>query len=152
MYDTLIYILNANKLGTDEENEHLQWVSKNVPKEKVVFVLNKLDDFNSTDDSIEESIDGVKNDLLTIGYEKPQICPLSAYFAFLIKLKANGGRMTEDEKDVYNLYVKKFSRAEYDLSKYVNGVHSNADDSELTQMSKKCGLYGLEQILFGGSL
>lgn len=151
-YDALIYVLNANKLGTDEENEHLKWVSENVPKEKVVFVLNKLDDFKSADDSIEESIDGVKNDLLAIGYEKPLICPLSSYFAFLIKLKANGEQMTEDEKDAYDLYVKKFSKAEYDLSKYFDGVHSNSDDSELTQMSKKCGLYGLERILFGGSL
>lgn len=150
MYDTLIYVLNANKLGTDEEKEYLQWVSENVPKEKVVFVLNKLDDFKSVDDSIEESIDGVKSDLLAIGYEKPLICPLSSYFAFLIKLKANGERMTEDETDAYDLYVKKFSKAEYDLSKYFDGIHSNVDDSESIQMSKKCGLYGLELILFGG--
>ena len=150
MYDTLIYVLNANKLGTDEEKEHLQWVAENIPKEKVVFVLNKLDDFKSIDDSIEKSIDGVKNDLHAIGYEKPQICPLSSYFAFLIKLKANGERMTEDETDAYVLYVKKFSKAEYDLSIYFPGVHNNVEDSELIKMSKKCGLYGLEQILFGG--
>jgi GTP-binding protein EngB required for normal cell division len=149
MYDSLIYVLNANKLGTDEEKEHLQWVSENVPKQKVVFVLNKLDDFKSVDDSIEESIEGVKSDLLAIGYEKPLICPLSAYFAFLIKLKANGERMTEDETDAYNLYLKKFSKEEYDLSKYFDGVISNKDDSESIRLSKKCGLYGLEQILFG---
>jgi GTPase SAR1 family protein len=151
-YNTLIYILNANKLGTDEEKVHLQWVFENVPEEKVVFVLNKLDDFKSTDDSIKESIEGVKKDLCNIGFKKPLICPLSSYFAFLIKLKANGEQMTEDEQDDYDLFVKKFSRAEYDLSKYVDGVHSNANDSELIQMSKKCGLYGLEKILFGGSL
>lgn len=66
MYDKLIYILNANKLGIDEEKGHLLWVSENVPKEKVVFVLNKLDDFKSVDDSIEESINGVKRDLHAI--------------------------------------------------------------------------------------
>ncbi len=150
MYDKLIYVLNANRLGTDEEKRHLQWVSENVSKEKVVFVLNKLDDFKSADDSIAESIEGVKNDLRAIGYEKPLICPLSSYFAFLIKLKANGERMTEDEDDAYNLYVRKFGKKEYDLSIYFNDVHTDVGDSELIQMSKRCGLYGLEQILFGG--
>lgn len=149
-YNKLIYVLNANKLGTDEEKEHLQWVSENVAKEKVVFVLNKLDDFKSIDDSIEESINGVKNDLHVLGYEKPIICPLSSYYAYLIKLKENGEKMSEDEMDAYNLYFKKFSKDEYDLSIYSREVKIRTDESELVQMRKKCGLYGLEQILFGG--
>lgn len=153
-YDKLVCILNANRLGTDEEKAHLIWVHKNVPKEKVVFVLNKLDEFRSVDDSIKESIEGVKRDLNVIGYKNPLICPLSSYFAFLIKLKENGEQMTEDEIDAYDLYVKKFSKEEYDLSIYYSGVHNynNVGDSELIQMSKKCGIYGLEQILFGGSI
>lgn len=149
-YNKLIYVLNANKLGTDEEKEHLQWVSENVAKEKVVFVLNKLDDFKSIDDSIEESINGVKNDLHVLGYEEPIICPLSSYYAYLIKLKENGEQMSEDEMDAYNLYFKKFSKDEYDLSIYSREVKISTDESELVQMRKKCGLYGLEQVLFGG--
>lgn len=149
MYDNLIYVLNANKLGTDEEKKHLQWVSENVPKEKIIFVLNKLDDFKITDDSIEDSINGVFEDLNALGYEKPIVCPLSSYFAFLLKLKSNGEQMTEDEIDAYHLYVKKFNKEEYDLSLYFNGINNNLVDSEVIKMSKKCGLYGLEQILFG---
>ena len=89
-YNKLIYVLNANKLGTDEEKEQLQWVAENVAKEKVIFVLNKIDYFKTIDDSIEESINGVKNDLYLLGYKEPIICPFSAYFAYLIKLKENG--------------------------------------------------------------
>lgn len=151
VYDKVIYVLNANKIGTDEEKEHLQWVSGNVSKEKVVFVLNKLDDFKSKDDSIKESIEGIKRDLIDIGYVNPLICPLSAYFAFLVKLKANGELMTEDEIDAYNLYVKKFTKETYNLSIYYKDIEEQINDSELVKMSKRSGLYGLEYILFGGN-
>lgn len=149
-YDKVLYVLNANKLGTDEEIAYLKWISKNVPKDKVIFILNKLDDFNSRDDSIDESINGVYHDLIALGYENPIICPMSAYFALLIKMKYNEEDMTVDEIDEYELYLKKFSRSMYDLSKYYDGVQENAGDSQNIQMSKKCGLYGLEKILFGG--
>lgn len=150
IYNKLIYVLNANKLGTDEEKEHLQWVAENVTKEKVVFVLNKLDDFKNIDDSVEESINGVKSDLNAMGYENPIICPISSYFAFLIKLKENGEQMSEDEIDAYNLYFKKFSKDEYDLSIYSSTIDSNTNETEQVKMGKRCGLYGLEQVLFGG--
>lgn len=150
IYNKLIYVLNANKLGTDEEKEHLQWVAENVTKEKVVFVLNKLDDFKNIDDSVEESINGVKSDLNAMGYENPIICPISSYFAFLIKLKENGEQMSEDEIDAYNLYFKKFSKDEYDLSIYSSTIDNNTNETEQVKMGKRCGLYGLEQVLFGG--
>lgn len=151
-YDLLIYIFNANKLGTDEEMRYLKWVAENMPREKVVFVLNKIDDFKRTEDSIEASMNGVKNDLRELGFENPIVYPLSAYFAYLIKLKMHGEPLSEDETDAYDAYVRKFSRPEYDLSKYYDGVNSVDSDSEPLLMSKRCGIYGLETLLFGGSL
>lgn len=151
-YEKLIYVLNANKLGTDEEFRYLKYVSKNVPKEKLIFVLNKLDDFKKGEDSIAKSIDGVRNDLRGIGYENPVICPLSAYFALLIKMKQNSETLTEDEQDVYDFYVKKFSKLEYNLSYYYGEalVKKQKDSDDITAMSIRCGLYGLENMLFEG--
>jgi signal recognition particle receptor subunit beta len=117
-YDTLIYVFNAGKLGTDEELKHLKHISENIPKEKIVFVVNKLDDYKSIDDSIESSIDGVRNDLSRLGYENPIICPISAYFAFLIKMKQNDETLTEDDEDLFNLLAKKFCQQGDDLSRY----------------------------------
>jgi GTPase SAR1 family protein len=152
-YDVLLYVFSANRLGTDEEYKYLKHVSENVPKDKVVFILNKLDDFKNAEDSIEASIADVRKDLRRFGYENPVICPLSAYFALLIKMKQNGEVLSEDENDIFDLYVKKFSKPEYDLSRY-NGMISNENSnvSDLTLMGVKCGLYGLENILFGGML
>lgn len=152
-YDKLIYVLNANQLGTDEEIRYLKYISEKVPRNKVVFVLNKLDDFKSADDSITTSIEGVKNDLLHLGYEDPIVYPISAYFSLLIKMKQNNEFLTEDEQDEYDYYVKKFSRAEYDLSVYLNTftVPSQATEDEQLALAVRCGLYGLENILYGGS-
>ena len=149
-YEKIIYILNANKLGTDEEINYLKRISENVSKEKAIFVLNKLDEFRIAYDDIFMSINNVKKDLITMGFENPVICPISAYFALLIKMKANGYELTDDEIDEYLFYIKKFRKKEYDFSKYYQGVYLEDGDNEIVEMSKKCGLYGLEKMLLGG--
>lgn len=146
-YDILLCILNANKLGTDEELEHIKWVSDNILKDKVIFVLNKLDDFRS-EDNIQASIEGVKKDLNAIGYENPIVCPISAYFAYLLKKKEYGDILTEDEEDEYLLYSKKFGKQEYDLSPYY--VAKSEEDMQIDPLYKSCGIYYLEKILYGG--
>ena len=151
LYDKVIYVLNANKLGTDEEINHIKWISENISKDKVIFVLNKLDDYKKADDDISSSVEGVKEDLRRLGFEKPIVCPISAYFGLLIKMKANNENMTDDEKDEYMYYLKKFNKSEYDLSRYYDDIYEDSDDNEIVSMSKKCGLYGLEKILLGGA-
>ena len=145
-YDTLLYIFNANKLGTDEEMSHLKWVSGHIPHEKTVFVLNKSDEFGK-DDNIQESLSRIENDLKVLGYEDPLICPTSAYYAYLLKKKHYGETMSEDENDEYDLYSKKFAKPEYDLSGDPGLVREASDQYEM--MSKKCGMYNLEKILYG---
>lgn len=150
-YDKLIYVLNANQLGTDEEIRYLTYISENVPKDKIIFVLNKLDHFKSTDDSITASIEGARHDLMQLGFENPVICPISAYFALLLKMKQSNELMTEDEQDEYHYFVKKFSRPEFDLSIYLdNSITSIQADDERSRLAMRCGLYGLENILYGG--
>lgn len=150
-YDKVIYILNANKLGTDEEISYLKWMHENIPKEKMIFVINKLDDYKQADDSISESIAGVRKDLAELGYEDPMICPLSAYFGYLLKRKFYGAELTEDEEDEYMLFSRKFRRNMYDLSVYYDQASPDSSDDVMTEMGKRCGLYGLEKILFGGN-
>ena len=69
-----------------------------------------------------------------------------------IKLKHKDELLTDDEEDEYVLYTKKFSKPFYDLLKYYEGIEEDINDDEMILMSKKCGLYGLENILFGGQL
>lgn len=148
-HDTIVYVISPNRLGTDSEKAHLQWVSKNLPKSKIIFVLNKLDDYRDFSDSIEESINGLREDLRMQSFDNPIICPISAYFSYLLKLKMNGYPLTEDEEEEFALYSKKFKRSTYDLSRYYD-VECQPDDSDEVLLSKRAGLYGLEKILYGG--
>lgn len=149
-YDTIIYVVSPTRLGTDAEKKHLQWVAQNLQKDKIIFVLNKLDGYHEFSDSIEESIHDFKEDLLKIGFENPVICPISAYFAYLLKLRMAGQALSEDEADEYALYSKKFMRYSYDLSHYYDGVQDLPADSEEIMLSKRVGLYGLEKMIYGG--
>ena len=151
-YDKLICVLNADKIGTNETIRHLKYIHRKVPNEKVIFVLNKLDDFRNEEDSIPESIEGVKADLRKIGYKNPVICPFSAYFSLLLKRKRNDEELSDNERDVFNYVAKKFSRPEYDLSKYYNMVFEDGiqNNDELAKLDHISGLYGLENILYGG--
>lgn len=151
-YDTIIYVVSPTRLGTDAEQRHLQWVAQNLQKEKIIFVLNKLDDYHEFSDSIEESVHNFKEGLLKIGFENPVICPISAYFSYLLKLRMTGQALSEDETDEYALYSKKFLRPSYDLSHYYENVQCFPTDSEELQLSKRVGLYGLEKTIYGGRL
>ncbi len=148
-YNLLVYVLNANQLGTDNEISHLKYIAENVPKEKVIFVLNKADIFEMSEDSIEESIQGVKADLVQLGYEAPVVYPISAYFSLLIKLKLAEVPLDKIKEKKLAIYMEQYSIPEYDLGRYYNVSYENAGDDILTQMSIRCGLYGLENILLG---
>ena len=130
-YDTIIYVVSPTRLGTDAEKKHLQWVAQNLQKDKIIFVLNKLDDYHDFSDSIEESVHDFKEDLLKIGFENPVICPISAYFSYLLKMRMTGQALSEDESDEYALYAKKFKRSAYDLSHYYDGVQCLPTDSDV---------------------
>jgi len=147
-FDRLIYVMNGNYLGTDDDLRHLKFIAENVTKDNVIFVINKLDQFKA-EDSVVQSVEDVRKSLSEIGFVNPHICPISAYFALLIKNKKNNVALTEDEQDEYELYAKKFSKKEYDLSKYYN---IKASGDELTVLAVKSGLLGLEKILYGGEM
>lgn len=151
-YDTIIYVVSPTRLGTDAEKKHLQWVAQNLRKNKIIFVLNKLDDYHDFSDSIAKSVHDFKEDLLKVGFKNPVICPISAYFSYLLKMRMTGQDLSEDESDEYALYAKKFKRSAYDLSHYYDGVKCLPADSEEIALSKRAGLYGLEKIIYGGSL
>lgn len=149
-YDFAIYVVSPTNLGTDAEKKHIFWVSQHIPKDHIIFVLNKLDDYRSCSDSIEESISGLRNDLVQAGFENPTICPISAYFGLLLKLKMTGQPLSDDEQDEYAFLAKKFKRSSYDLSRFYEGVELLDSDSEEVMLSKRTGLYGLEKLIYGG--
>ncbi len=149
-YDMVLYVVSPTNLGTDAEVQHLKWVAQNLPSEKIVFVLNKLDNYREGSDSIEESIYTLKKDLMEYGFKSPVICPISAYFSYLLKLKMTGQDLSDDEAEEYAYLSRKFMRSSYDLSRYYGDDTLGGDATEELKLSKRAGLHGLEKIINGG--
>lgn len=88
---SLICILNATQLGTDDEFELLTFIRKEIEKKDttsdVLFVLNKIDDFNLTEgDSIRDSLTICKKHLRDrLGFSDVTILPVSSRVALLIR-------------------------------------------------------------------
>ncbi|MCL2016357.1 MAG: 50S ribosome-binding GTPase [Defluviitaleaceae bacterium] len=166
-YDKLIYLFNADRLGTDDEMEHLHFVAENVPKEKTLFVLNKVDGFHAEDDSIRESLQRLHEDLRQLDYKIPRVLPISAHFALLLKLNRAKKTFTKKEHRDYLRYKAMFNENEYNLTDYYHRndrittkvankmVNVGLEKflfrhKSIELLAHKCGILGLEEILFGG--
>lgn len=138
-YDVLLYVLNGSHIGTTDDEEHLRFIQRIVPSEKIIFVINKIDQFRQGQDSIRRSVEDLKKRLIDIGFENPVIQPVSARAGFLEKCELQKNELSEEEMDELDLYKRKFNRSEFNLAtKYIA-----AADYPLYQ----CGLYELEEII-----
>jgi hypothetical protein len=127
-----------------------------VDEDKLIFILNKLDRFRIPQDSIEESIDNLKEDLKKLGIKKPLICPVSSYAGVLAKKRLFDVAMDEDEIDDYLFLKSKFSKEEYNLSQYyskdvIRKFKTTKEKSPDIELLKNSGLLGLEQIISQGA-
>ena len=152
-YDKLIYVLSPPTGGKDER-DHLEYVYKNVPNEKIIFVLNQLDFENMKNDSITASINSAKSHLQNNGFNNPVIWPMSAKFSLWLKRTKSNEQLTKNEQELFNLNIKMFDKPEYDLSAHYDKafvVDKPQRGDKLLDMCFVSGLYGLETILYGGT-
>ena len=147
-YDTLIYVFNAEALGTDDEYRYLKYIFENVQEEKIIFVVNKLDIYKKGSDTVKDSIDKIVDDLKKIGFKNPIVCPISARFAFLEKIADIKTDITEDEIEELEFFEKKFKRKDYDLSLFYKSEGNTIEDTNL----KKSVFYNFERLIYGGNL
>ncbi len=149
-YDMLVYVMNAENSGTFDDRKHLNFILEKVKDKPIVFVINKLDTFSKDEDNINEIISDAEKELLEMGFENPIICPLSAYAAILAK-KMLWDEFDDDEQIEYAINRKRFSDAEYDLSKYGDDVKvksfSDNKKDQAIELLKKAGFINFENIL-----
>lgn len=144
-FDVLLYVMNGNHLGTNDDISHLQFIKNNVPGEKIIFVINKVDQYRNNHDSVEQSVDNVKIQLENLGFVNPVIQPISAYTGYLLKLNNSNQLLNDEEKDELELLTRKFKRTNFDLTKY-NFPFIAANDENQEKLYR-CGLYNLELLI-----
>lgn len=161
-YNKIIYVINATNIGANDDNLYMRKILQDKKDKPILFVLNKIDTFRLKEDSISESIDSLKKDLVNIGFKNPTICPISAYAAGIFKKLLNREELTEDEELDCKMLLRKFSKPEYDLSKYYTTkcnidylidesvYFEKYDSNKIKECLHKTGIINLEKLITEG--
>jgi predicted GTPase len=103
----ILYVLNATQMRTDDDKSILDLISKlfkeengSKANERIIFVLNRIDDFKKGDGDLNNIIDECKEYLSGFNIIKPKIFPISAQLAKLTLLNESE---VLDEEDIDQL-------------------------------------------------
>ncbi|MGI2226523.1 dynamin family protein [Shewanella frigidimarina] len=104
----IVYVLNATQLGTNDDRNLLRLVADIMSKggkqskDRFLFVVNKMDMFDpERGENIKEAIGRVKGYLQENGIHDPNIYPVSARMAYLLRKQ---GELTRTERnDKHNI-------------------------------------------------
>lgn len=147
-YDCIIYVI-APPIEADADERHLKYICENCKGKKIIFVINKLDNYRTDEDSIDSTVIHFSEHLKKIGFDNPIVCPVSAYAAVLAKKKMSGIEFNRSEDNWHNMFLDLFKEKEFNMKKYYDyeyGEGCNKEDKEKALLNE-CGLVGLEKIL-----
>lgn len=157
-FDKIIYVINAENSGTSDDALHMKSVIDNLNGKDIVFVVNKIDSLESEDDSVEELIMHIREDICKLGISNPIICPISAKDGLLLKQVCSDTSLLNDKKTkrtVENI-LDKFTEDEFDLSRFYKypyrisaSNYKNVNENIISALNST-GLPSLENTLFGG--
>lgn len=103
-FDLLVYVINSTQPFINDDIQYLKFIYKNVQNNKIIFLVNKLDDFDLESESIEDLKKNLFKYLNDIGFENPIVFGISAYRALIIKKFIYQEKMTRKERrDLLNL-------------------------------------------------
>ncbi|KYH31390.1 GTPase Era [Clostridium tepidiprofundi DSM 19306] len=100
----ILYVLNGTQLGTDDDSALLSAVADAMKvggkqsKDRFIFVINKVDQFDPDKESIPEMIEKARVYLENHGIKNPNIYPTSAEMAKVIRMNKNGYKLTRSQK------------------------------------------------------
>lgn len=147
-YGLIVYVMNSTQLGTNDEDEHLDFVKYKIGRTPIIFVMNKVDSFNPEEEDILGIIDRQKEYLKKKGFKNLIVCPISARAGYLAKRFEQAGLSRSEEREMYN-YIDKFEQMK--LENYYENVLKlekiNDSNKEETQLLKTCGLSYLEKVI-----
>ncbi|MEZ8644915.1 dynamin family protein [Vibrio cyclitrophicus] len=161
----IIYVLNATQLGTNDDSQLLKLVANIMSKggkqskDRFLFVVNKMDMFDpERGENIKEALNRVKSYLEENGIHDPNIYPVSARMAYLLRKQGELTRAERNDKtNIADLLLEEPSMA---LPQYlsVNSSIMSAmqdkaqndealQDKTLSRALLNSGLTGVEAVI-----
>lgn len=108
---TIIYVLNATQIGTEDDYKILSEVKSFVTGKKVqvIFVLNKIDALDSDRENLNEFIKNVVISFINkVGISQYMIFPCASEAALLFRCAMRSDSLTEAETDKLYKYFKEY--------------------------------------------
>ena len=162
----IIFVCNAEQLGTTSEADYLIWLKRNIIDKKgtkILFVVNKMDSLDSDNEDVKKLLHDIYKQLCTMGFIKPMLVPISASAACLFRKAIKNEKMTKKEflkfKNNYHYFMDEkqdfrklitFSyptkvMTDLDESVEVNGIVY--DKHDLFEAIERTGIPTLEEML-----
>lgn len=134
----VLYVLNADQLGTTDDQSLLALVREEMRKggkqahDRFVFVLNRIDSIDPEEQSIEESLQEARAHLRDNEIIDAVLLPVSARLAKLVRQQRGGYPLTDTERDDYLPSLsRRFSQStELHMLQYMNVSASVRDQAE----------------------
>lgn len=105
----ILYVLNGTQLGIEDDHKLLHSISEHMSKngkdskDRFIFALNKADEFDpEKGESIEGTIKDVERYLEKFDITNPNIFPISAEIAKLVRKRDAGYELTRKERSTYS--------------------------------------------------
>lgn len=146
--DVLLYLFNGENIGSNDDVKHLQFVKDNYDG-NIIFLVNRLDRYKKDVDSVKNTLETVKKDLIKMGFADPVVYPLSAYAGYLGKMALYGEKLSEDEQDDIEFVKRKLKKDDFSYEKYYPiDVKVKCKDKELGELLLHSGILSLEKIIY----
>ena len=107
----VLYVINATQFGINDDKELLEDIAEAMKrggkqsKDRFIFAINKCDQFNcEKEESIEGLLEDVTDYLAKFGIEEPNLFPVSAQTAKLIRMYKNDIELTRQERRDLGIY------------------------------------------------
>jgi len=105
----IIYVMNATQFGIEDDHSLLNSISKAMneggqnSKDRFIFLLNKIDQFDPDKEDIEYLVDNVKKYLIRYDIVDPIIFPISSEIAKVLRMKKKDQHLTIGQKKIYSI-------------------------------------------------
>lgn len=107
----VLYVINATQFGINDDSVLLQMIANQMKrggkqsKDRFIFAINKCDEFDcEKNESIPKLLQSVTEYLSNYGIEEPNLFPVSAQTAKLIRMKQRGKELTSKERRDLRIY------------------------------------------------
>ena len=141
----IIYILNATQIGVNDDRKFLLDLKEFYKNKKIniIFLLNKMDNIDSENESKDLIIKNTKNYLKNIGYNNSIIIPTSAQIAKILRKGINDELETRREKIEFKKHIDSYLEKNNTLNNHKISINKKL----IEKMICETGIKELEKII-----